>query len=93
MTDKDLVKEAIKEAFDEEIKPLYIEREQHYMDHKKIQNLEYSDVLFLKEWREWFGKIKSTTTNTIIKVLVTFAIGLIILGIGVWVKVKHFSGH
>ncbi len=91
MIEKKDVKQAIKEAFDEEIKPLYVEREQHWMDHLKIQKLEDTDILFLKEWREWFGKIKSTTTQTIVRVLVTGFIVLIILGIGVWVKIKHFT--
>ncbi len=93
MTDKEVYKEAIKEAFDEEIKPLYVEREQHFRDHLKIQKLEYKDILFLTEWRKWVENIKDTTTKTIVKAIVIAIIGLIVVGAGIWAKIKYFSGH
>ena len=91
MTDKELYKQAIKEAFDEEIKPLYVEREKHYRDHLKMEKLEYKDILFLKEWRELIESIKSTATKTIVKAVVVAIIGLALIGAGVWAKIKYFS--
>lgn len=87
--DKKLLKEAMGEVLDETMKPLYVEREQHNRDHLKIQSIEYKDIAFLKEWREWCTEIKSTTIKTIVKVVVGAVIVLILLGIGVWVRAKY----
>lgn len=74
---KEIIKAAVVEALQEEIKPFYIERETHYQDH-----------LFIKEAREWLDNIKSTMWKTIAKAVVAGLIGLLILGFIFWGKTK-----
>lgn len=73
--EKSDLKAAIKEAFDEELKPLYIDREQHYQDH-----------LFLKELRLLLDSIKNNTVKTIVIVLITGLVGAITTGLFFWAK-------
>ncbi len=77
--EKEQLKAALKEALQEEVKSFYIEREQHYQDH-----------LFIKELRELFTSIKSTTSRTIVGIVITALIGLIVLGFIFWGK-KHIG--
>lgn len=42
MTQKDEIKEALREVMQEELKQFYVDRETHYLHHK-----------FLKDWMEW----------------------------------------
>ncbi len=88
MTDKALYKQAIKEAFEEEIKPLYVEREQHYKDHLKIQKLKTEDVIFLTTLRDCVVDIKTTTWRTFIRVIVPAFLGLVTLGAYYYFKHK-----
>lgn len=74
---KEMIKAAVVEALQEEIKPFYIEREAHYQDH-----------LFVKELREWLNSSKSTIWKTTIKIGITGLIGLLILGFIFWGKTK-----
>ena len=73
MYDKDIIKEAVKEALADEIKRFYVDREQHYQDH-----------LFIKDFRDWCQGIKSTIWKTLAKIVVTIVIGLIVLGFILW---------
>lgn len=73
--DKADLKAAIKEAFEEELKPLYVDREQHYEDH-----------LFLKDFREVLESIKSNTLKTIVLVIIVGLCGAITTGLFFWVK-------
>lgn len=70
-----IVKAAIKETFDEEIKPFYIDRERHYQDH-----------LFITDMREWISSIHNTTTKTIVGILITAGLSLLVLGFIFWGK-------
>ena len=74
MAEKHEIKAAIKEAFDEEIKPLYVEREQHYQDH-----------LFITELRGFLDNIKNTTVKVTIRAIITIIIGGCVAGF-IWSK-------
>lgn len=71
--EKKIIKEAVKEALQEEIKPFYIEREQHYQDHQFITSL-----------RKWCEDTKSTIWRTILRVVVMALLGLMVMGFILW---------
>lgn len=75
MTDKEIIKEAIRELLEEENKSFFVERESHYQDH-----------LFIKDMRDWCEGIKSTFWKTTAKAVVMGIIGLLILGFIFWGK-------
>jgi hypothetical protein len=76
---KELIKQAVKEALQEEIKPFYVDREIHYQHHE-----------FIGELIQWSNKIKTTAIGTIVRTLIWGLIGLIILGFIFWGK-GHFK--
>jgi len=73
MSDKEIIKEAIREFIEEEDKTFFVDRETHYQDH-----------LFISDLREWCEGIKSTFWKTIAKAVVMGIIALLILGFIFW---------
>ena len=71
--DRDELKGIIKEVIDEGLKPLFIEREQHYQDH-----------LFIRDLREFVDSIKSTALKTIVRVVIVAILGLLAVGFAIW---------
>lgn len=70
-----IVKKAAAEAFKTELGTLYVEREQHYLDHQFIQG-----------FRKWSADVKSTFWKTIITGIGWTFLGLLLLGFVVWVR-------
>jgi hypothetical protein len=77
--EKSELKAVIKEAFNDELKPLFVEREEHYKDH-----------LFLRELRLLIGSIKSNTVKTIVLVAIVSIAGAVTTGLFFWAK-SHFK--
>jgi hypothetical protein len=69
MTDRDAIKEAVREAFQDELKAFYIDREIHYNHHK-----------FLGDWIEWVNQCKSVALKTVVGFFVITVVGLMIAG-------------
>lgn len=69
MTDKEIIKQAVKEAFKEEMKQFYVDREIHYQHHQ-----------FIADWIEWTKQCKSTVLKTALTVFMAAALGLMALG-------------
>ena len=69
MTDKEIIKQAVKEAFKEELKQFYVDRETHYQHH-----------LFLTDWIDWTKKCKSAALVTLITLFTTAVFGLMAIG-------------
>lgn len=72
---RNIVKEAVKEEMDREIKPFYVDREQHYKDHQFLQGLQ-----------EYVDGIASTALKTVVKSVISGLIILLLLGFGLWVR-------
>ncbi len=62
------LKAIVAEALNDEIKPFFIEREQHYQDH-----------CFIKSFREWCDETKSTAWKMILRGLMGI-LGLLLIG-------------
>ena len=69
MTDRDAIKEAVREAVKEELEAFYVDRETHYNHHK-----------FLGDWIDWVNQCKSTALKAIVGFFVITAVGLMIAG-------------
>ena len=82
MTEKHEIKQAIKEAFDEEIKPFYVDREEHYQDH-----------MFIKELRGFLDNIKNTTVKVAVKTVVVAIIGACLIGFICFIWSKEYFKH
>ncbi len=63
------------EALQDEIKPFFVDREQHYQDH-----------CFIKSFREWCNETKSTFWKAILRGVVVAAGILLISGFIYWLK-------
>jgi len=75
-TDRDELKGIITEVLQTDlIKPYYVDREQHYQDH-----------LFIKAFKDWCDTTKQNIWKTFIRIVVTGAIILIVLGFIFWGK-------
>ncbi len=73
--EKDIIKQAVKEVLDEEIKPFFVDRERHYIHHQFIEELiSISSIL------------KGTVCGTIAKTLTATVFALLVLGIILWGK-------
>lgn len=70
-----IVKDAVREEMDMEIKPFYVDRERHYIDHQFLQNLQ-----------TWMDGITSTVWRTVVKSVVTGFIILLLFGFGIWIR-------
>ncbi len=69
------LKAILTEALQDEIKPFFVEREQHYQDH-----------CFIKSFREWCNETKSTFWKAILKGVV-LAVGILLVsGFIYWLK-------
>ena len=75
--DRAELKAVIVEALNDEIKPFFVDREQHYNDH-----------CFIKSFREWCDETKSQLWKTIIKGIAAIFGVLLIGGFIYW-----FSTH
>lgn len=73
--ERDEIKEVMKEALKEELGPLFVEREQHYLDHN-----------FIKDIRETRDKITSTACGAVTKSGIAGIIILLLWGFSEWVK-------
>ncbi len=69
------LKAIIAEALNEEIKPFFVEREQHYQDH-----------CFIKSFREWCDDTKSTIWTIVLKGVVGIVGILLIAGFIYYLK-------
>jgi hypothetical protein len=67
--EKELIKQAVKEAFKEELQQFYIDRETHYQHHQ-----------FIADWIESVKQCKSVVLKTIYTIIVVGALGLLALG-------------
>jgi hypothetical protein len=74
MTDKETIKEAVREAFQEELKAFYIDRETHYQHHQ-----------FLGGIIKWCEQCKSIVLKTIVTAVVGGVIALLVIGY----SIKH----
>lgn len=84
--EKDLIKSAIKEAFDEEIKPFYIEREQHWSDHQKTQKLNDNHISFIINSTKFLEALRDTFWRTIFKAIFVLIISCLTAGLIFWYK-------
>lgn len=69
MMQKDEMKEALREVMQEELKQFYVDRETHYLHHR-----------FITDWMSWLDACKSTVTKAVVGLLVTAALGLMVIG-------------
>ena len=83
---KELIKEAIKETFEAEIKPFYVERQQHYDDHQKLQRLDHVDIDFLVNARKFVEAIRDTFWKTIFRAIILFFFSVLTGGLIFWYK-------
>jgi hypothetical protein len=67
--EREAIKEAVKEAFQEELKAFYIDRETHYKQHE-----------WLGEMMKYTETCKSVVLKAVISILVAGALGLMFLG-------------
>jgi hypothetical protein len=67
--EREAIKEAVKEAFQEELKAFYIDRETHYKQHE-----------FLGDLMKYAETCKSAFLRTVITIVVGGAIGLMCIG-------------
>ncbi len=65
----EIIKDAVKEAFKEELKQFYVDRETHYQHHQ-----------FITEWINWTQQCKSIALKTILTFFMAAALGLMTLG-------------
>jgi hypothetical protein len=84
--DKESMKLAIKEVFDEEIKPFYIDREQHFKDHEKTQSIDYKDIAFITEARKFVEALKDTFWKTFVRTIFVFLFTACTGGFFLWLK-------
>lgn len=75
--ERDAIKEAVKEAFQEELKAFYIDRETHYKQHE-----------WLGEMMKYADTCKSVILRAVLTVLVAGALGLMFLGFTIKSAVK-----
>ncbi|MBT6225461.1 MAG: hypothetical protein HOI47_02265 [Candidatus Scalindua sp.] len=83
---KELIKEAIKETFEAEIKPFYVERQQHYDDYQKSQRLDHVDIDFLVNARKFVEAIRDTFWKTIFRAIILFFFSVLTGGLIFWYK-------
>ena len=86
MSDKEILKQVVKEVFDEEFKPLYIDRERHYRDHLIISDIDSEDVVFLKNLRLGLADLRTTTIRALVRVVIPGTVVLIVAGIVSYLK-------
>jgi hypothetical protein len=83
MTDQEIdkiaekVKAGIKGTIDSEIKPFYVGREVHFLQHKFIESL-----------MGWMDKTQSIILKTVVTVIVAGILGLVVLGFILWGRGK-----
>lgn len=80
------IKQLLKEVLDEKLAPLYIDKQQHYADHLKIQKMEDSDITFIAELRKFIISLKDTFWKTFIRVIVIASLSLITGGLFAYFK-------
>jgi hypothetical protein len=71
--EREMIKDAVAEAMQEQMRDFYIERERHYQDHEFITSI-----------RIWSDTCKSTILTTVVKGLVLGALGLLLMGTILW---------
>jgi hypothetical protein len=67
--EREAIKEAVREAFSEELKAFYIDRETHYKQHE-----------WLGDMIKYTETCKSAILKTVISIIVVGALGLMFLG-------------
>jgi hypothetical protein len=65
----DGVKAGVQAALENELKPFYIDKEEHFEHHK-----------FIREWIDWMQQCKSVVLKTIVGAVVLAAFGLMAAG-------------
>lgn len=73
MEDYDLLKKAVSEAMQEEMKPFYVERETHYQHHE-----------FISKLIRWSENCQSSCLKFMANVILAGIVGLIALGFIAW---------
>ncbi len=73
--DRAELKSIVVEALNDEIKPFFVDREQHYQDH-----------IFIKSFREWCDETKSTAWKAVVKGIASIVGLLLIGGFIYWLK-------
>jgi len=63
------VEAGVKAALEDKLKPFYIDRETHFIQHE-----------FLKEWMDWTQQCKSIVLKAILSTLALAALGLMAIG-------------
>lgn len=70
--ERETIKEAVKEAFQEELKAFYIDRETHYKQHE-----------WLGEMMKYTDQCKSYALKIILTIIITGALGLMFVGFSI----------
>ncbi len=78
-TQKNEIKEAVKEVIDSELKPLYVERQKHYEEH-----------MFIRELMKFTEALKSNSIMVIVKLTILGVFGVVGTGVAFWIK-SHFK--
>ena len=90
MTEKALLKEVVKEIFEEEVKPLYVDRQKHHDEHQKVVRISHSDIDFLVAARKFVEALKDTFWKTLIRGIAIFILSVVTGGIYFYIK---YRGH
>ncbi len=93
MIEKALLKEVVKEIFNEEVKPLYVERQKHHDEHQKVERMEHSDIDFLIAARKFVEALKDTFWKTLIRGVVVLALSIVTGGIYFYIKYRGNVPH
>lgn len=93
MTEKALLKEVVKEVFDEEIQPLYRERQKHHDEHQKVDRIGHDDIDFLIAARKLVEALKDTFWKTLIRGVVVLVLSIITGGIYFYIKYRGHVPH
>ncbi len=78
---EEVVKQAVKEAIKEELAPLFVEREQHYLDHQ-----------FIGSVRKFNDRVKGEACKTATHITMIAAASLIVWGLIHWIKAAFGLG-
>ncbi len=63
------IKEVVEEAIDDKLKEFWVDRELHYKHHA-----------FIDKWMQWSDDATKTIRHTILKAIVLFFLGLLVVG-------------
>lgn len=75
MENYEVIKKAVTEAMQEQMKDFYIDREKHYQHHEFIDNM-----------MKWSNSWKSTCLKAICELITVGAIALLVMGFIAWGK-------